>query len=85
MIPFLKMYEQYCSNHHASIKALIELKKRKGNSSFVNNIIVARLLITTLVCYRLFKKDVQKFLAAGEAAVKQSIDSLLITPGNKAG
>ena len=20
MIPFLKMYEQYCSNHHASIK-----------------------------------------------------------------
>lgn len=26
-------------------------------------------------------KDVQKFLAAGEAAVKQSIDSLLITPG----
>jgi hypothetical protein len=53
MIPFLKMYEQYCSNHPASIKALIELKKRK---------------------------DVQKFLTAGEATVKHSIDSLLITP-----
>jgi hypothetical protein len=53
MIPFFKMYEQYCSNHPAAIAKLIELKK---------------------------KKDVQKFLATGEANVQQKIESLLITP-----
>lgn len=35
MLPFLKMYEQYCTNHHASIKALIELKKKKDVQKFL--------------------------------------------------
>jgi hypothetical protein len=53
MIPFFKMYEQFCSNHPAANAKLMELKK---------------------------KKDVQKFLATGEANVQQKIESLLITP-----
>jgi hypothetical protein len=35
MIPFFKMYEQYCSNHPAAIAKLIELKKKKDVQKFL--------------------------------------------------